>query len=89
MTKARVSRLEPPFEDCVVLSVPLRRPRAYGKLTQSEVAVAESLLAGLRMRDIARRRGVSVRTIANQVASIYRKLGVSSCHELAVLVSKT
>jgi DNA-binding CsgD family transcriptional regulator len=39
-------------------------------------------LRGASNQDIARTRGVSVRTVANQLAAVYRKLGVRSRAEL-------
>jgi DNA-binding NarL/FixJ family response regulator len=42
------------------------------------------VLSGLSNADIAGRRGTAVRTIANQVASIYRKLQVRSRLELSL-----
>jgi len=59
--------------------VALRMPAAVGRLsclTDAEREVGADLLRGLPQREIARRRARSSRTIANQVASIYRKLGV-------------
>lgn len=67
-------------------------PSALGvavELTPVEREVAELLLGGASYREIAARRGRSVRTIAKQVASVFKKLGVSSRSELAaVLVSQ-
>jgi DNA-binding CsgD family transcriptional regulator len=51
-------------------------------LTPGESAVAELLLRGQSTFEIARVRGTSVRTVANQIAAVYRKLGVSSRREL-------
>jgi DNA-binding CsgD family transcriptional regulator len=36
----------------------------------------------MRRAVIARQRGTSPRTVANQITSIYHKLGISSCREL-------
>jgi DNA-binding NarL/FixJ family response regulator len=52
-------------------------------LTPAEQEVARGLLAGLSNVEIARLRGSSARTIANQVARLYSKLGVRSRAELA------
>jgi DNA-binding CsgD family transcriptional regulator len=49
-------------------------------VTESEVLL--QLLEGLSNEEIATERGVSARTVANQVASVFRKLGVSSRGEL-------
>jgi DNA-binding NarL/FixJ family response regulator len=54
-------------------------------LTGTEFEIAHDVLAGLTNAEIARRRGTAVRTIANQVASIYRKLRVRSRLELSLL----
>ena len=54
------------------------------RLTRTEVEVARQVLAGLSNADIALRRDTAVRTIANQVASIYRKLHVRSRLELSL-----
>jgi DNA-binding CsgD family transcriptional regulator len=51
-------------------------------LTLSERAVATLCLQGMSSREIARKRAVSERTVANQLATIYRKLGVQSRREL-------
>jgi DNA-binding CsgD family transcriptional regulator len=52
-------------------------------LTPAERQVALAALAGLSTADIARMRGSSPRTVANQLATLFRKLGVSSRAELA------
>ncbi len=56
-----------------------------GRLTEAEREVARFVVAGLSNEGIARRRNVSLRTIANQVSSIYRKLAVRSRRELSAL----
>jgi DNA-binding NarL/FixJ family response regulator len=52
-------------------------------LTDAEVGVLRSLLEGKSNAEIAKERGTATRTIANQVASIFRKHGLSSRAELA------
>lgn len=52
-------------------------------LSPAEREVTGRLLDGHDNARIARERGTSLRTVANQVASIFRKLGVSSRGELA------
>jgi DNA-binding CsgD family transcriptional regulator len=61
-----------------VLHFPLAPTPSVAGLTEAERDVAESLLAGRSNAEIARLRGTSVRTVANQVASLLRKAGVSS-----------
>ncbi len=52
-------------------------------LTSSERAIFLSILRGLTNAEIAARRKRSLRTVANQIASLFRKLAVSSRAELA------
>jgi DNA-binding NarL/FixJ family response regulator len=52
-------------------------------LSRSENAVATLLLTGASNAQIAAARAKSARTVANQIASIFRKLGVRSRGELA------
>jgi DNA-binding NarL/FixJ family response regulator len=56
-----------------------------GRLTKAEREVARLVVVGLSNEAIAQRRKVSLRTIANQVSSIYRKLAVRSRRELSAL----
>ena len=74
-------------DDLVVVSMPIRTHAFGGALTAAERDVTSQVLAGLSTAAIARARGRSERTIANQLASIYRKLGVASRAELAALAS--
>jgi DNA-binding NarL/FixJ family response regulator len=53
-------------------------------LSPAEIAVAEDALAGLSNAQIAAKRRAAVRTIANQMASVYRKVGVRSRLELSL-----
>jgi|KBSSwiStaDraftv2_1062776.scaffolds.fasta_scaffold947626_2 DNA-binding CsgD family transcriptional regulator len=52
-------------------------------LTPSEEEVALAMLAGRSNAEIAGIRGTSPRTVANQIAGIFQKLGVRSRTELA------
>jgi DNA-binding CsgD family transcriptional regulator len=56
-------------------------------LTPAERAVVALALADLSNRDIAARRGSAPRTVANQLAAAYAKLGISSRAELASWVA--
>lgn len=64
----------------VSFPVPARTP---APLSAAEADVLELLLAGGSNREIAQARGTCERTVANQVASLFRKLGVGSRSELA------
>lgn len=65
----------------------IRAPRPELKFasafSRAEFDVAQRLLEGNSYAQIARSRRTSARTIANQVASIFDRVGVSSRHELA------
>ncbi len=71
-------------ETFVVLSFPVGASERPGELTASEAAVVELVLGGMRTKAIATSRGVSERTVGNQLQSAYRKLGVTSRAELAL-----
>jgi DNA-binding NarL/FixJ family response regulator len=58
-------------------------PAGAGLLTETERRVAIALAQGLSNGEIAAAHAVSVRTVANQVATIFEKLGVSSRSEVA------
>lgn len=55
-------------------------------LTDRELAVAEVVASGSTNREVAEADGVSIRTVENQLRSIYRKLGVATRTELAALL---
>ena len=52
-------------------------------LTEAEREIALAVCQGRTNAEVAARRGVSARTVANQVASLFKKLGVGSRTELA------
>jgi len=51
-------------------------------LPSAELAVIRSLVEGLSYQEIARQRGTSTRTIANQISAVFRRLQVSGRNEL-------
>lgn len=65
---------------------PLDAPAMPAGLTSAEQAVAEQIADGASNHQIAEQRGTSVRTVANQVAKIFRKLDVQSRAELVALL---
>ena len=69
-------------EALLVISLP-SSPREVSGLSAAELAVALAAARGLSNLGIARQRRRSQRTIANQLASAFRKLGVSSRSELS------
>ncbi len=70
-------------ERLAIVNVPRVPDAPFDELSSVEREVAQSLIEGATHASIALRRGTSVRTVANQAASIYRKLGVRSRAELA------
>jgi DNA-binding CsgD family transcriptional regulator len=68
----------------VVLSFALNDGPGTG-LSPAESEVAAHILKGRTNAQIAKLRGASERTVANQVANVFRKLGVSSRLELVAL----
>jgi DNA-binding NarL/FixJ family response regulator len=61
---------------------PLVNTRHIANLSETEREVAALMIAGSTNADIAQRRETSEHTVANQVQSIFRKLGVRSRGEL-------
>jgi DNA-binding NarL/FixJ family response regulator len=78
-------------EEILVLSFPRATSedapanRAASRLSMAERRVAEAVVTGASNGDIARDRRTSARTVANQLASVYRKLGIHSRAELAAV----
>ena len=62
---------------------PITRMADLSSLSVAERDITRRLLDGHDNARIARERGTSRRTVANQVASIFRKLRVSSRGELS------
>lgn len=70
----------------VVLSFPLlQKPTFDQRLTPVEWELLGDLARGLSNGEIARRRGVSIRTVANQMGQLFRKLGVHSRLDAALV----
>ena len=70
-------------EEFLVLSYGLGRVRLPDSLTDAEREVAEAFVRGGSMSEIARERGTSKNTVANQLRAIYAKLGATSRLDLA------
>jgi DNA-binding NarL/FixJ family response regulator len=83
--RARTFRLD--GDEYLVLSFRVAPPARSASLTRAEWAVAQAVLSGARNAEIARQRGRSVNTVARQVASIFKKLGVRSRIGLARVLS--
>lgn len=75
-------RFEVGHDDYVVLVFPTERVAAPPGLTAAEQEVVRAVIEGRSNAEIAKERGTSPRTIANQLQSISKKLGVSGRAEL-------
>jgi DNA-binding NarL/FixJ family response regulator len=77
-------------ETLVVTSVPADvrgvSDECLSGLTDAEREIALDVADGLSNQAIATKRNRAVRTVANQLASIYRKLRIASRSELTVIV---
>lgn len=81
--------LEVGGERFVLLEWPacLPEPAVPAALTPAEAAVAALAATGLSNAQIAAARGAAARTVANQLARAFRKLGARSRAELCVRLS--
>ena len=63
-------------------------PSPTPDLTPAEREILEQVLAGRSNAEIGRCRGRSPRTVANQITSLFRRLGVASRFELFALAAR-
>ena len=64
-------------------------PRAQASaLSPAEESVIRGIAMGRSNAEIAKERGTSPRTVANQVATLLRKFGVTSRYELVVAMAR-
>lgn len=85
----RANRLKVGPDEYLVLSFSRADARRLSGLSTTEQEVAYYLLEGRSNNEIAELRQTSARTVANQVASVYRKLRVRGRSELSALVMST
>lgn len=71
----------------ILLAYALPAPPSLPGLSAAESKIVHEVLAGRRNKEIARGRGTSVRTVANQIGRAFRKLGVGSRAELCALAA--
>ena len=86
MPKMKAWRVQGDRDEYIVISMASVDSWVGDRLTAAERNVLEALIRGCSNLEIARERGTSPRTIANQVASIFRKFEVVSRAELMVKV---
>lgn len=94
MLTATASRAESPYmlgcSSCVcfrgrqlrVISIPRPDCALHDRLPPAELAVVRNLVEGVSYDQIARTRGTSMRTIANQVTAVFRRMNVSGRSQL-------
>lgn len=75
-------RVELDGEEYLVVGLPMPRPVLDGTVTGAEAKLIDGVLAGKTNGQIAAERGTATRTVANQLQTLYRKLGVGSRGEL-------
>lgn len=82
----RATTLEVGGVELLIVSYPVEPNDLFAdtSLTKAEAEVAELAIEGKSNAEIAAARDTSVRTVANQMAAILRKLGLGSRRELAV-----
>ena len=81
--RTKLAELALAGERLLVGAYPLVDERRVRNLTAAEREVLAAILAGSTNQDIAQRRRASAHTVAKQVQSVFRKLGVRSRSELA------
>jgi DNA-binding NarL/FixJ family response regulator len=72
-----------------VFSFPARTANLPDSLSPCERDVLRAVVRGDSNREIAKQRGTSERTVANQVQAIFRKVGVHSRCELAAWFARS
>ena len=72
-------------ETFLILSAPPRLD--LSRLTAVQRAIVAGVAAGHSNAELARRRRVSIRTVANHLSAIYRRLDVASRGELVARIA--
>jgi DNA-binding NarL/FixJ family response regulator len=72
-------------EELLILGFALPRIVPPPGLTAAEEEVVRAVASGMKNAEIARRRGTSQRTVANQLTSIFQKLGITSRAQLVCM----
>jgi DNA-binding CsgD family transcriptional regulator len=81
----RAARFRLEGDELAVLSFPLASVALPDCLSAAERDVALKVIAGKSNAEIAAARGTAARTVANQVASLFKKLKVRSRQEIIAL----
>jgi DNA-binding NarL/FixJ family response regulator len=84
MSLDKLTRFRIGDDEFVVICIDKPQSGTLGSLTAAEMSVVHAVLEGKSNGEIGLARGTSARTVANQLACIYRKLGIGSRSELAL-----
>lgn len=82
LASASLSFVSSPFGEVQVVGIPRPERRLSGVLPAAELEVISMLVQGCCYAEISQRRGTSERTIANQIAAVFKRLNVSGRSEL-------
>jgi DNA-binding NarL/FixJ family response regulator len=85
LRNAKFSPVESAADEWHAAAVEIEPPR-HNRLTAAEDEVAQLASRGISNDRIARSRGCSPRTVANLLASAYKKLGIASRSELSLVI---
>jgi DNA-binding CsgD family transcriptional regulator len=76
-------------DEYAIIEFPIARNGAglaeHRVLSPTELSLVSLVVRGLSNAEIANARGTSTNTVANQLAALYKKLGVQSRRELLAL----
>lgn len=78
------SRIVVGEQELALLTFPLRPPTLPETFSAAEREIALAVLEGRSNAAIAAERSTSIRTVANQIGAMFRKLGVHSRPEFVV-----
>lgn len=86
--RARLAQLDLKEASLLVGRYGGRADDVLADLTDAERQVAVELMQGATNEEIARKRGTSYNTVANQLKAVYAKLGVTNRAELTTLAAR-
>src|SRR5262245_61763109 len=87
--RMRATIFECDTDTFAILSFPSADMELPDSLSAAEKEVCRLILAGASNAEAAERRGTTVRTVANQVASILKKVGAGSRSELPAVLARS
>jgi DNA-binding NarL/FixJ family response regulator len=82
LASASLSFVSTPFGEVQVIGIPRPGRRLVGVVPAAELEVISMLIEGCCYAEIAKRRGTAERTIANQIAAVFKRLNVSGRSDL-------